>query len=181
MSDGRRIHDTVIKRKALKLFGLGHAADAIARELGVTGQTVRRWAKAAKIDKGMMAPALITTEDEFQIPMETDTSIPIVRMMEKQKTNELIDAVVERQQSPAEQYQALVAQKGIAMLQAAFNSAVAVKNVRDLKTLTEVIDNALGLTKTRGSVGGKLAIDLNILTKPQTGQIVEATIVSETS
>lgn len=178
MSDVR-IHPSALKRKALKLFGLGHSAAKIGKEIGVTGPTILRWAKEANIAKGSLEPQLIKSEDDFELPLEGDTASPIVKLIKKQESERAITQTVSKTSTPAEQYQTLVAAKGIEMLQAAFKNPPIVKNLRDLKTLTEIVDGALGLGGKRGGVGGKLAIDLNILTKPQAGTVIEATIVEE--
>jgi hypothetical protein len=179
MSDKRKIHENAIKRKAIKLFGLGHSAVALAKELGVSAPTIRRWAENEGVAKGCMSPALITqNEDDFQIPLEADTSNPIVRILQKQELEKKTTAIANATSSPAEQYQTLVAARGIEMLRAAFNNPPVVKNMRDLKTLTEVVNGALGIGGKSG-VGGRLAIDLNILTKPAAATTtVEAEIVN---
>ncbi len=177
MADAR-VHPVAVKRKALKLFGMGHSAESIGRELGIAGPTVLRWAKKAKIEKGVMIPAKLSEMDDFVSTLEIDKTSPIVRIVEQHAQQKEVLDISRQTSTPAEQYQALVAGHGIKMLQNAFANPPVVKNMRDLKTLTEVVNDALGLN--RKGIGGRLAIDLHILTKPQQSQtIVEATVISD--
>lgn len=181
MADDNRVYPPAIKRKAIKLLGQGHSALQIARELAVTAASVRRWAKAAGVEKGKLSEQPILHEDQFVLPMEQDERLPVVKALKEAQRSEEFRDQLAATSTPAEQYRAMVVANGVKMLDAAFKAPPVVKNMRDLKTLTEIVGDALGLSGKKGSGGGRLAIDLNVLTSPKVGVTVDAQIIEEKS
>ncbi len=173
-----RVSTAAVKRKAIKLYGIGHTAASISKEVGVSAATIRGWAKAAGVKRSDHKETQ-KDEDKILLPMELDESLPIVKLVKQQEFRETERNVLGKTVSPAEQFQTLVAANGIRMLDAAFQSAPVVKNIRDLKTLTEIVSAALGLNNTKGGVGNRMSIDLNILTKGKEVVSVDAEIVKE--
>jgi hypothetical protein len=174
-------HPKALKEKAVKLYGLGHSAASIAKSLGVSYPSVTKWAKEAGVEKGSAAPQFVDSEDQFLTPLELDDTVPLNKVIANAEDRKDIVAVAKQASSPAEQYQTLVAANAIKLLQSAFENPPIVKNIRDLKTLTDIANAALGVgSKRGGGVGGKLAIDLRVLSGPKEGPTVEAEIV-ETS
>lgn len=164
---------TKIRKQAIKLLGEGHAATHIAKQLGVNAQSVRVWARAAGIEKGKLLEkqlADIGAEVEAETPSAplevTSYHKPAALALQRQKQDAIIRQQVDAASSAAEQFQTLVAAKGIKLLSEAFDAPPRPKNVRDLKTLAEMVSDALGISKKGGS-GGRLAIDLTVLTKPK--------------
>jgi hypothetical protein len=64
----------------------------------------------------------------------------------------------------ADKYQAIIVALGLNMLKGVAAMPPAVKTVRDLATLNDMIRQNLGLN-TKGSGGSALAINLNVLTR----------------
>jgi predicted transcriptional regulator len=170
-----RVYPSAIKRKATKLLGQGHSAIHIAKELNVTAASVRRWAKEAGVSKGKLAEAPLL--HEFTLPMEQDERLPVVKALKEAERREEYRDQLATASSAAEQYRAMVVANGVKMLDAAFKSPPVVKNMRDLKTLTEVVNDALGLSGKKNGGSGRLAIDLNVLTAKNV--TVEAEIIEE--
>ena len=174
-TDPRNIPPAV-KRKALKLYGEGHSAVAVARELNVHPDSVRRWAKHAKVTRGKLADVLIEKEELMASPLEADESLPSVRMLRDAERQGEFRGQLATTNTPSEQYRAMVIANGVRMLDAAFKAPPAVRNMRDLKTLTEIVGDALGVGGKRGS-GGKIAIDLHVLTPTKEIKTVDAEII----
>lgn len=159
--------DARVRRQAIKLFGLGYDAAHIARQLGVHGQTIRNWVRKAGMEKGALLKGELPDENEDITPItiELPKQEPLVREIVRRRENAAIQQAVDVAASPVEQFQTLVAAKGIKILSEAFENPPRPKNVRDMKVLADMVGEALGISKKGGS-GGKLAIDLTVLTKP---------------
>lgn len=171
-------HPKAIRDKAVKLYALGHSAASIGKAMGISYATVTKWAKAAGVEKGSASPQIVTDESQFLTPLELDQTVPLNKVVTAAEERKDIVAVAKQAASPTEQYQTLIAANAIKLLQSAFENPPLVKNIRDLKTLTEIANEALGIGgKKGGGIGGKLAIDLRILSGPKTGPTVEAEVV----
>lgn len=175
-TDPRTIPPSV-KRKALKLYASGHSAVAVARELNVHADSVRRWAKHAKVTRGKLVDVWAEKEElEAPVSIEHDESLPAVKMLRDAERQEEYRGRLAATNTPAEQYRAMVIANGVKMLDAAFKAPPQVRNIRDLKTLTEIVGDALGVGGKRGS-GGKIAIDLHVLTPTREIKTIDAEIV----
>lgn len=171
---------TKIRKQAIKLFGEGHAATNIAKQLGVNANSVRIWARAAGVEKGKLLEkqlADIGSEVEAETPAGPLSEVttyhkPAAIALQRQKQEAVINQAIGAGSSAAEQFQTLVAAKGIKLLSEAFEAPPRPKNVRDLKTLSDMVGEALGISKKGGS-GGRLAIDLTVLTKPNTTTTID--------
>lgn len=175
---GGRINNKV-RKQAIKLFGLGYPAAHIGKQLGVHPQTIRKWVKAAGVEKGSLIEQQIPDsafEKAETIEVNLPDNLPLVAALNRHKEREAIKQAVQAAPSAAEQFQTLVAAKGIKLLSDAFEAPPRPKNVRDLKTLAEMVSDALGISKKGGS-GGKLAIDLTVLTKPSNQLTIEADVI----
>jgi hypothetical protein len=163
---------TKIRKQAIKLFGEGYAATTVAKQLGVTAQSVRVWARAAGVEKGkLLEKQLREAGEELDTPAPAPMFVspeqrPLIKALVQQQQNEAIQQAVDTGSSAIEQFQMLVAAKGIKLLSEAFEAPPRPKNVRDLKTLSDMVGDALGISR-KGGAGGRLAIDLTVLTKPQ--------------
>lgn len=176
-TDGRS-HPPAIKRRAMKLYGEGHSSRAVAENCGVPQSTVQRWARKEGITRGIMIDAKAEEMTEMLPPMEDDRLLPVIQVLAEQEKGAEIRKAQQRTSTPAEQYQTMVAAHGMKMLEKVFEAPPSVRNMRDLKTLTEIVSDALGVGGKRG-VGGKLAIDLSVLTRPSGQVTVEAEVVEK--
>jgi hypothetical protein len=159
-----------IRRQALKLFGQGYAATNIAKQLGVNAQSIRIWAREAGIEKGSIAEKEIidlsdTNTAAIEINLPNAKNLPLISAVNRQREKQQLQQAIDAAPSPAEQFQTLVASKGIKLLSEAFEAPPRPKNIRDLKTLSDMVGEALGISK-KGGTGNRLAIDLTVLTKP---------------
>jgi transposase-like protein len=163
-----------MRKRAVELWGLGHNASDIARQLGCHAQSIRKWTRESGVSKGSLATSMMPSEEEQVIEIASAENLPLVREVNRQRGNAMIKQTIDAASTPAEQFQALVAAKGIRLLSEAFEAPPRPKNVRDLKTLAEMVSDALGISKKGGS-GGKLAIDLTVLTKPSNQLTIDVT------
>lgn len=172
-------HPTAVKKKALKLWRDGHKTISIAKAVGVSTQTVTRWAREAKaVRRGK--PEELVSDTDFILPIETDESIPLVKIQESEKRDHALATAIQTAATPADQYNAFVAAKGTEILQAALNSgAIIPKNVSDVQRLDSMIRESLGLAGKRGSggIGGRISIDLKVLQASPTKGTIEAEVI----
>lgn len=171
-----RTFPPAVKRRALQLYGDGHPATSVAAQLNISADTVRRWAKENCVKRGKLINAKLERAMQEE---KADESLVAGKLLADFERKGELHTQIAATSSPAEQYRALVVANGVKMLDAAFKAPPIVKNMRDLKTLTEIVNDALGVTGKKG--GGKLSIDLNILTAKRTTETIEAEIIPETS
>lgn len=165
-----------VRRKALQLYGEGHSAVSVAKQLNIHPDSVRRWAKAAHITRGKLIDIAHEKGELSSLPIEDDESLPAVKLLRDAERQEEFRDQLATTNSPSEQYRAMVIANGVKMLDSAFKAPPQVRNMRDLKTLTEIVNDALGIGGKKGG-GGKLAIDLHVLASPKTINTIDAEII----
>jgi transposase-like protein len=173
-----RIQPAVVRKRAVDLYTQGHAIPDIAKSIGVDSSTVRRWCRATGAVHGgalahapppespeeILNPAVVAVvQPEPHINGDLDPS-PVQRLLNAEQVMGAIEDAMARPGDTADKYQAIVVALGLNMLKGVAAMPPAVKTVRDLATLNDMIRQNLGLN-TKGSGGGALAINLNVLTK----------------
>jgi len=171
-----RIQPPIVRKRAVDLYAQGHAIPDIARSIGVDSSTVRRWCRQTGTVHGgalASAPAPETPEEILSPPstfVAPDASneeldpTPVQRLMNAEQVMGAIEDAMSRPGDTADKYQAIIVALGLNMLKGVAAMPPAVKTVRDIATLNDMIRQNLGLN-TKGSGGGALAINLNVLTK----------------
>lgn len=172
-------HPTAVKKKALKLWRDGHKTASIARAVGVSAPTITRWAREAKaVRKGKLEE--LVDDTDFVLPIETDESIPLVKIQESEKRDHALATAVQTAATPADQYNAFIAAKGTEILQQALNSGILIpKTFSDVQKLDGMVRDSLGLNNKKGGagIGGRISIDLKVLQAVPARGTVEAEIV----
>jgi transposase-like protein len=187
-SKSGRIQPPIVRKRAVDLYSQGHAIPDIARSIGVNSSTVRRWCRATGTTHGgalVDAPAPETPAEIlhppvlFEAPDSQNKDLeptPVQRLLNAEQVMGAIEEAMAKPGDTADKYQAIIVALGLNMLKGVAAMPPAVKTVRDLATLNDMIRQNLGLN-TKGSGGGALAINLNVLTKgtPKNGAVtVEA-------
>jgi transposase-like protein len=174
-----RVQPPIVRQKALTLYAQGHAVPDIARNIGVDATTIRRWIKQNGVTHG---GALGQVSEEpvapVQLPTTEDVLTPTERLMNAEQVMAAIETALQRPGDTADRYQAIMVALGLNILKTTAAMPPAVKNMRDLATLNEILRTNMGLN-AKGAAGGGLAINLNVLTKgAKTEQVtVEAELV----
>lgn len=174
-----RVQPPIVRQKALTLYAQGHAVPDIARNIGVDATTIRRWIKQNGVTHG---GALGQVSEEpvapVQLPTTEDVLTPTERLMNAEQVMAAIETALQRPGDTADRYQAIMVALGLNILKTTAAMPPAVKNMRDLATLNEILRTNMGLN-AKGASGGGLAINLNVLTKgAKTEQVmVEAELV----
>jgi hypothetical protein len=173
-----RIQPAIVRKRAVDLYTQGHAIPDIAKSIGVDSSTVRRWCRATGAVHGgaladalppespeeILNPAMVAiAQPEPHINGDLDPS-PVQRLLNAEQVMGAIEDAMARPGDTADKYQAIIVALGLNMLKGVAAMPPAVKTVRDLATLNDMIRQNLGLN-TKGSGGGALAINLNVLTK----------------
>lgn len=179
-----RIQPPIVRKRAVDLYAQGHAIPDIARSIGVDSSTVRRWCRQTGTVHGgalASAPAPETPEEILNPPVvfvapdasnEDLEPSPVQRLLNAEQVMGAIEEAMSRPGDTADKYQSIIVALGLNMLKGVAAMPPAVKTIRDLATLNDMIRQNLGLN-TKGSGGGALAINLNVLTKgsPKTGTV----------
>ena len=188
-----RIQPPVVRKKALTLYSQGHAVPDIARAIGVHSATVRRWCRQTGTVHGSAlaeAPEPQRPEDILKLKEEDPDEIvlagelepsPVQRLMNAEQVMGAIDEALSQPGDTANKYQAIMVALGMNMLKTATAMPPAVKTVKDLATLNDIIRTNLGLN-AKGSGSGSLSINLNVLTKAvqKAGNVsVEAEVIDD--
>lgn len=160
-----RVQPPIVRQKALDLYAKGHAVPDIARNIGVDATTIRRWVKQNGVTHG---GALGQVEEQpanpVILPSVEETLTPTERLMNAEQIMGAIEAALQRPGDTADRYQAIVVALGLNILKTTAAMPPAVKNMRDLATLNEILRTNMGLN-AKGAGSGGLAINLNVLTK----------------
>jgi transposase-like protein len=160
-----RVQPPIVRQKALDLYAKGHAVPDIARNIGVDATTIRRWVKQNGVTHG---GALGQVEEQpanpAVLPSVEETLTPTERLMNAEQIMGAIEAALQRPGDTADRYQAIVVALGLNILKTTAAMPPAVKNMRDLATLNEILRTNMGLN-AKGAGSGGLAINLNVLTK----------------
>lgn len=176
-----RVQPPIVRQKALTLYAQGHAVPDIARAIGVDATTIRRWVKQNGVTHG---GALGQAEPETQLaappPTVEEVLTPTERLMNAEQVMAAIETALQRPGDTADRYQAIIVALGLNILKTTAAMPPAVKNMRDLATLNEILRTNMGLN-AKGAGSGGLAINLNVLTKgAKTEQVtVEAELLDE--
>lgn len=174
-----RVQPPIVRQKALTLYAQGHAVPDIARNIGVDATTIRRWIKQNGVTHG---GALGQVSEEpvapVQLPTTDDVLTPTERLMNAEQVMAAIETALQRPGDTADRYQAIMVALGLNILKTTAAMPPAVKNMRDLATLNEILRTNMGLN-AKGASGGGLAINLNVLTKGAKNEqvMVEAELV----
>lgn len=174
-----RVQPPIVRQKALTLYAQGHAVPDIARNIGVDATTIRRWIKQNGVTHG---GALGQVSEEpvapVQLPTTEDVLTPTERLMNAEQVMAAIETALQRPGDTADRYQAIMVALGLNILKTTAAMPPAVKNMRDLATLNEILRTNMGLN-AKGASGGGLAINLNVLTKGAKNEqvMVEAELV----
>jgi len=146
---------------AKHLYNEGRTNKFIAEELGVHEGTLRRWFKEAKLPTGV-ARKLRVKALKQQRALATAPPAP--------EPAPLVELNPEQQLSPADQYQMFVAAEGMRIMQEALPTMRKPSNVKEMGELDQIIRRNLGLnSKSGGGHGGRLAIDISILSSRHPG------------
>jgi transposase-like protein len=160
-----RVQPPIVRQKALDLYAKGHAVPDIARNIGVDATTIRRWVKQNGVTHG---GALGQVEEQpanpAVLPSVEETLTPTERLMNAEQIMGAIEAALQRPGDTADRYQAIMVALGFNILKTTAAMPPAVKNMRDLATLNEILRTNMGLN-AKGAGSGGLAINLNVLTK----------------
>jgi transposase-like protein len=160
-----RVQPPIVRQKALDLYAKGHAVPDIARNIGVDATTIRRWVKQNGVTHG---GALGQVEEQSAnpavLPSVEETLTPTERLMNAEQIMGAIEAALQRPGDTADRYQAIMVALGLNILKTTAAMPPAVKNMRDLATLNEILRTNMGLN-AKGAGSGGLAINLNVLTK----------------
>lgn len=160
-----RVQPPIVRQKALDLYAKGHAVPDIARNIGVDATTIRRWVKQNGVTHG---GALGQVEEQpanpAVLPSVEETLTPTERLMNAEQIMGAIEAALQRPGDTADRYQAIMVALGLNILKTTAAMPPAVKNMRDLATLNEILRTNMGLN-AKGAGSGGLAINLNVLTK----------------
>jgi hypothetical protein len=98
------------------------------------------------------------------LPSVEETLTPTERLMNAEQIMGAIEAALQRPGDTADRYQAIMVALGLNILKTTAAMPPAVKNMRDLATLNEILRTNMGLN-AKGAGSGGLAINLNVLTK----------------
>jgi len=160
-----RVQPPIVRQKALDLYAKGHAVPDIARNIGVDATTIRRWVKQNGVTHG---GALGQVEEQpanpAVLPSVEETLTPTERLMNAEQIMGAVEAALQRPGDTADRYQAIMVALGLNILKTTAAMPPAVKNMRDLATLNEILRTNMGLN-AKGAGSGGLAINLNVLTK----------------
>lgn len=159
-----RVQPPIVRQKALTLYAQGHAVPDIARTIGVDATTIRRWVKQNGVTHG---GALGQVEQEAAVaplPTVEEVLTPTERLMNAEQVMAAIETALQRPGDTADRYQAIMVALGLNILKTTAAMPPAVKNMRDLATLNEILRTNMGLN-AKGAASGGLAINLNVLTK----------------
>lgn len=187
-----RIQPEAVRKRALVLYAQGHSTPEIGKAIGVNPSTVRRWCRAAGVGYGSAlsdAPAPKNPDEILNPVAEKDeTSELLDGLMEQSPAQRLMNAdqivaaigeALEKPGNAAARYQAVMSALGLNILKTTAMMPPAVKTMRDLATLNEIIRSNLGLNNRSGG-GGSLAINLNVLTRAGTaGVTVDAETIED--
>lgn len=175
-----------VRARALELLAKGHSCPKIARVLNIDPTTVRRWSYQAGVRQGQDLSGPVSSPEELysQSVPQPEAPDPFAvlenttgeRLMNAEDVTAAIQAAIEKPGDAAAKYQAAMVGLGLRMLKDVAHFPPQVKSVKDLSILNDVMRKSLGLND---KVGGRLAINLNVLTKASKGQTVEAQIVNE--
>lgn len=174
-----RVQPPIVRQKALTLYANGHAVPDIARTIGVDATTVRRWVKQNGVTHGgALGQASEKPVAPVQLPTTDDVLTPTERLMNAEQVMAAIETALQRPGDTADRYQAIMVALGLNILKTTAAMPPAVKNMRDLATLNEILRTNMGLN-AKGASGGGFAINLNVLTKGAKSEqvMVEAELV----
>ena len=160
-----RVQPPIVRQKALDLYAKGHAVPDIARNIGVDATTIRRWVKQNGVTHGgALGQVEEPAANPVILPSVEETLTPTERLMNAEQIMGAIEAALRRPGDTADRYQAIVVALGLNILKTTAAMPPAVKNMRDLATLNEILRTNMGLN-AKGAGAGGLAINLNVLTK----------------
>jgi transposase-like protein len=172
------------------MYAHGHATPDIARAIGVNPSTVRRWVRAKGVKYGSALSVAPPPESLEEIknpskPAPTQTQVldsamntPTQRLLNAEQIMAAIGEALERPGDAANRYQAVMVALGLNMLKTSAAMPPAVKTIKDLATLNDIIRTNLGLNAKGGS--GGLSINLNVLTKEGKGKTADVVVEAET-
>lgn len=177
-----RVQPPIVRQKALTLYAQGHAVPDIARNIGVDATTVRRWVKQNGVTHGGALGQVADEPETGAAPPPTVEEVltPTERLMNAEQVMAAIETALQRPGDTADRYQAIMVALGLNILKTTAAMPPAVKNMRDLATLNEILRTNMGLN-AKGAAGGGLAINLNVLTKGVKSEqvAVEAELLDE--
>ena len=171
-----RIQPEAVRERTVQMYAQGHSTPDIARAIGVNPSTVRRWARAKGVLYGSAlssapAPASLEEIKAPAAPEPTQTQVldqaissPTQRLLNAEQIMAAIGEALERPGDAANRYQAVMVALGLNILKTSAAMPPAVKTLKDLDTLNNIIRTNLGLNNRGGGAGG-LSINLNVLTK----------------
>lgn len=143
---------------ARHLYNEGKTNKEIGDVIGVHEATVRKWFRADKLPSGVGRKLRVQAIREKRALAERPPP-----------PEAIVELNPEQQVSPADRYQHFVASEGMRIMQDALPSLQKPRNVKELGELDQIIRRNLGLNaKTGGSNGGRLAIDISILSGKKT-------------
>lgn len=175
-----RVQPPIVRQKALTLYAQGHAVPDIARTIGVDATTVRRWVKQNGVTHGGALGQVEQVAAAAPLPSVEEVLTPTERLMNAEQVMAAIETALQRPGDTADRYQAIMVALGLNILKTTAAMPPAVKNMRDLATLNEILRTNMGLN-AKGAASGGLAINLNVLTKSaKSGQVtVDAELLDE--
>lgn len=171
----KRFQPVAIRDRAMEMFANGHAIPDIARAIGVDPSTVRRWSYASGVTFGQ-ALSLPQIEEQKEDPFAVLGESPTQRLLSAEGVTAAIQEAIDKPGDAAAKYQAAMVGLGLRMLKEVAAVPPQVRTIKDLSILNDVMRKSLGLTDRVG--GGKLAINLNVLTKSARSETVEAEVVN---
>lgn len=159
-----RVQPPIVRQKALTLYAQGHAVPDIARTIGVDATTIRRWVKQNGVTHGGALGQVEQEAAAAPLPTVEEVLTPTERLMNAEQVMVAIETALQRPGDTADRYQAIMVALGLNILKTTAAMPPAVKNMRDLATLNEILRTNMGLN-AKGAASGGLAINLNVLTK----------------
>jgi transposase-like protein len=163
--------------KALRLHNEGWKHASIAREIGISTTTLRRWFRKAGVKPKRVGGAHDPNE-----PVGPKVKDPVGDAIQRdllnaateagalargeaiEAENAQIDAASGKALTPADQYQSYIATKGIQKIRDGIGNIPPPRTIKELETLDGIVRRSLGLdNKNSGGSGGSLRVDINIL------------------
>lgn len=172
-----------LQRKLVRLYGEGHSAAALGKEHGISKNTIVYWARRDGVKSGQFVGSHLDSEALYALDGEItglDEQSPTGIFVRRREEDAAGTALALREAAtPADAYRSKLAQHGLRILDSALAAPPPCRTMADLKRLTEILNDAFGIGGRNNGPGGKLAIDLTLLTKP-VSVTIDAEIIEKT-
>lgn len=146
---------------ARHLYNEGKTNKEIGETVGVHEGTIRKWFREEGLPSGVARKLHVKALRNERMLAESPPPTPPAEVT---PPSEIVEFNPEQQVSPADRYQQFVAGEGMRIMQEALPTLQKPRNVKELGELDQIIRRNLGLNaKSAGGAGGRLSIDISIL------------------